>query len=283
VNGAAVLKECDRMSVSAERPRGILDPGAADGRLEFSWYPPSSDLADLVERHWSVRWDLTGEPPFVQEVLPHPGANLCFEPTGASVHGVITRRASHLLEGAGLTVGTMFRPAAFAGFAALPMRELVDRGVSLAIAFGSAGETLERAVERHDRADDRVAAVASFLRERRPPPDPTADLVERIVDWMLAAPAGTRVGDAARVHGLSARELQRQFSRYLGVGPKWVLQRYRLHEAAERIAAGGRGDWAEVAAELGYADQAHFIRDFRAVVGCTPGAYARRANQAPVG
>jgi AraC-like DNA-binding protein len=73
---------------------------------------------------------------------------------------------------------------------------------------------------------------------------------------------------------LSTRELQRRFSRYLGVGPKWVLQRYRLHEAAERIAAGGRGDWAGVAAELGYADQAHFIRDFRAVVGCPPGAYA---------
>jgi AraC-like DNA-binding protein len=262
------------MSLTAERPRGILNPSAADGRLEFSWFPPAGDLADLVERHWSVRWDLVGEPPFVQDVLPHPGANMCFEPHGASVHGAITRRASHRLEGAGMTVGTMFRPAAFAGFAALPMRELADRGVPLGIAFGLAGETLERQVERHDRAQDRVAAVESFLRERRPPPDPAADLVERIVDWMLAAPAGIRVSDAANQHGLSTRELQRRFSRYLGVGPKWVLQRYRLHEAAERIAAGGRGDWADVAAELGYADQAHFIRDFRAVVGCPPGAYA---------
>lgn len=90
---------------------------------------------------------------------------------------------------------------------------------------------------------------------------------------MLEAPAGTRATDVAAHHGLSTRALQRLFHRYVGAGPKWVLQRYRLHEAADRIAAGDRGGWAEVATDLGYADQAHFIRDFHALVGCTPGAY----------
>ena len=92
---------------------------------------------------------------------------------------------------------------------------------------------------------------------------------------MLTAPAAIRVSDAAREHGLSTRALQRLFSRYIGAGPKWVLQRYRLHEAAERIAAGDRGDWAQVAAELGYADQADFIRDFRALVGCSLATHAK--------
>ena len=52
---------------------------------------------------------------------------------------MITRRATHQLEGSSMTVGTMFRPAAFAGYAALPMRALADRGVSLATAFGAGG------------------------------------------------------------------------------------------------------------------------------------------------
>jgi AraC-like DNA-binding protein len=269
-----------QMAATAERPRGLLNPGAADGRLVFSWCPPASDLMDVVDRHWSVRWNLIGQPPFVQEVLPHPGANMCFEPHGASVHAVITRRASHRLEGAGMTVGTMFRPAAFAGYSPSPLRELADRGVSLAIAFGPRGSALEREVERHRDPDEQVGIVESFLREWRPAPDPAAELTGRIVAWMLTAPAGTRVSEAAREHGLSTRALQRLFSRYVGAGPKWVLQRYRLHEAAERIAARDRGDWAQVAAELGYADQAHFSRDFRAFVGCSPGAYAAacRAN-----
>ena len=59
--------------------------------------------------------------------------------------------------------------------------------------------------------------------------------------------------------------------------PKWVLQRIRLHEAAERM-ADGEGDWASLALDLGYFDQAHFIKAFKAVVGRSPADYALRAS-----
>ena len=74
---------------------------------------------------------------------------------------------------------------------------------------------------------------------------------------------------------LSVRKLERLFSAFVGVGPKWVIQRYRLHEAAERIAADATLDGATLAFELGYADQAHFIRDFRRLVGKSPAEYSR--------
>lgn len=262
------------MSATSESPQGLLRPDAAQGQLEFSWYRPADDLADLVERHWSVRWDLSDREPFVQDVLPHPGANLCFEPRAASVHGIITRRASHRLEGSGETVGTVFQPAAFASFTAVAMVDLVDRAASLAEVFGPDGPTLERNISDVVGDAARVAAIEGFLRARRPPPEPAAEEVGRMIAWMLAAPAGTRVTDVAREHGLSPRALQRLFRRYVGVGPKWVLQRYRLHQAAERIAAGLCAHWSDLVAELGYADQAHFIRDFRAAVGQSPGVYA---------
>jgi AraC-like DNA-binding protein len=54
-----------------------------------------------------------------------------------------------------------------------------------------------------------------------------------------------------------------------------VLQRYRLHEANERLKAEPRTSLVELALELGYVDQPHFVRDFKAVVGVTPGSYAR--------
>jgi AraC-like DNA-binding protein len=56
-----------------------------------------------------------------------------------------------------------------------------------------------------------------------------------------------------------------------------VLQRYRLHEVLERLAPGQPvADWTALALELGWFDQAHFIRDFRALTGTTPTAYRRR-------
>jgi AraC-like DNA-binding protein len=69
------------------------------------------------------------------------------------------------------------------------------------------------------------------------------------------------------------RRLERIFREYVGVSPKWVIQRYRMHEAAEQIAEGRAGDMGDLALRLGYFDQAHFIRDFKAIVGRPPGQY----------
>ena len=120
---------------------------------------------------------------------------------------------------------------------------------------------------------ERIAAVEAFLRARLPAPDGNVLVIDRIVRAMLEQPEIARVEDLARHHGMSARSLQRLFRAYVGVSPKWVLKRQRLHEAAERLADGG-GDWAALALELGYFDQAHFIKDFKALVGRSPPEYA---------
>ena len=74
--------------------------------------------------------------------------------------------------------------------------------------------------------------------------------------------------------GVSARPLQRLFRRYVGVGPKWVLQRFRLHDAQLLLESGDAPDLATLAADLGWSDQAHFSRDFQSTVGMPPGRYA---------
>lgn len=122
--------------------------------------------------------------------------------------------------------------------------------------------------------------VERFLRERRGRSDPGAELVAEVIAWMLRAAPRTRVDEVARAHGVSTRTLQRVFRANVGVSPKWVLKRYRLHDAAERIADGTVAGWASLARELGYFDQAHFISDFRALVGMTPSAYAAACSRA---
>jgi AraC-like DNA-binding protein len=74
---------------------------------------------------------------------------------------------------------------------------------------------------------------------------------------------------------LSERALQRLVRRRLGLTPKWLIQRRRLHEAAEHLRHQST-TLSEVAAMLGYADQPHFIRDFARVTGMTPGQFAAR-------
>ncbi|WP_307849519.1 helix-turn-helix domain-containing protein [Qaidamihabitans albus] len=76
--------------------------------------------------------------------------------------------------------------------------------------------------------------------------------------------------------GLSVRTLQRLFPDCVGVRPKWAIRVYRLNDAAKRISTDPGLDYARLAAELGYSDQAHFTRDFAAVTGIPPAAYGRR-------
>jgi transcriptional regulator GlxA family with amidase domain len=87
-----------------------------------------------------------------------------------------------------------------------------------------------------------------------------------------------RVEHVAAGAGTTVRSLQRLFTGYVGVGCKAVLARYRLQDAVGAIDSGDVDDLAGLAASLGWFDQAHFSRDFRALVGVTPSAYLRQAR-----
>ncbi|MGC2278440.1 MAG: helix-turn-helix domain-containing protein, partial [Candidatus Acidiferrales bacterium] len=67
----------------------------------------------------------------------------------------------------------------------------------------------------------------------------------------------------------------------VGVSPKWVIRRYRLHEAIEKFNSCSRPDWAQLALELGYFDQAHLINDFRSIVGYSPSQYQKLITKHP--
>jgi AraC-like DNA-binding protein len=120
-----------------------------------------------------------------------------------------------------------------------------------------------------------------FIHAQRLAPDPMVPMVNGIVARIMGERQITRVADLVSRTGIGERRLRRLFAEFVGVHPKWVIQRYRLHEAAERLAADEDVKLAALALELGYFDQAHFARDFRAIVGRTPAAHARTAASAP--
>ncbi len=255
---------------------GVLHAAAAAAKFTLTRYPPPADLALFVDFCWVIRWDLRGEPPHEQAILPHPNVNLAFEPAGASVYGVDTKIFSRRLSGEGKALGVRFRPGGLRPFHAQPISGLNDRVVPADGLFGPAASQAQAAVMADGADDDAMIAAASgLLRERRPAPDPVVDQVAGLVGRITEDPALRRVAQLAEVSGLPERKLQRLFSDYVGVSPKWVMRRARLHEAALRVEADGAGsvDWAALAADLGYADQAHLSRDFTTTLGVPPSRY----------
>jgi AraC-like DNA-binding protein len=262
-------------------PRGILKTAAADQRrYRHERYHPSADLDPYVEHYWVVGWDLRGLAPERAETLPHPNVHMVFERAGGSrIRGAGREKFSRLLEGKGDVFAVKFRPGGFYPFVGVPVSSFSDRTVPLHDVFGAEGEDLDRAVLAESADLDRINIVESFFRARLTDPDENVTRLTEIVYAVAKERGILKVEDLVERYGMNKRTLQRLFARYVGVSPKWVIQRYRLHEAAEQLATGAPVNQAEIALSLGYSDQAHFIRDFKAIVGVSPAAYAKAARQ----
>jgi AraC-like DNA-binding protein len=128
-----------------------------------------------------------------------------------------------------------------------------------------------------DRVEVMVAAMERYLLAAGPEPDPVAHQVQQLVAWAEEQHGLTRAEELAAHAGVSLRTLQRMFTEYVGIGPKWVIARYRILDAAAAAHAGGPVDWAALAARLGFTEQAHLTRVFTQVVGSPPETYRRQA------
>ena len=245
-------------------------------------YAPDPEFAGLVQRFWIPVWSVPPGADAPQRVLQYPVSLLVVAPTYARFYGVVSGLSTTTLSGRGWAVGVMGTPAAGYLIARASMAGYTDRFVDVAEVLGRDGERLAERV-RTAMTDDphaedaHAAAMAAFGDVLRPllPVDDEGTLVNRVVAFVEDRPDVLRVGQVCREFDLSERALQRLVQRRLGLTPKWLIQRRRLQEAAERLRGRSSG-LAEVAADLGYADQAHFTRDFAAVTGTTPGEFAAR-------
>jgi AraC-like DNA-binding protein len=261
---------------SVGKARGLLRHPPAPGAFHHARLAPPAALAEVVQHFWIVRWDLQGRPPQVRETLPHPNVHLVIESGNSRVQGVHTGRFARVLEGSGGVFGIKFRPGGFHPFLRKPVSTLRNRSLALCDVFGGRSAALESAVLSQSSDAGQVEAASAFLGACLPPMAEAVTRVGEIVDGICVDQGIRTLEDAATRWSMSVRSLQRLFNDYVGIGPKWVINRYRMHEALARLDEGGTVDWVALALELGYFDQAHFIRDFKALVGCSPAQYTRR-------
>lgn len=263
---------------------GLVDPASARQHFTLSRVAPEPELARLVDWHWVITWDLPPGASYTQVVVPHPCGNIVAEADIFAAHAMPAGLFERTLVGSGGVVGTKLRPGALRALAGLP--DAGRRGLALpAHAFlgptapdAGAAAVAEAVAGRPESA---VEHLTPLLREAAQRNRTAAgdDALGRVAEAFAAlrdlGPAEP-VTRLATVLGVTPRSLQRLFAEWVGVGPKWVLLRHRVHLAAELLAHDPGRDLAGLAAEVGYYDQAHFSTDFARATGSTPAAYARR-------
>jgi AraC-like DNA-binding protein len=253
---------------------GVLQHCPAPGSSRHTRYAPSAALANWVQHFWIETWDWDGAAPQHREVLPHPCVHLVFVPGRSRIFGVQLGRFIRELRGRGCIVGVKFRPGAFYPFLHRPVSGIANTSLPLEGLFVGAADA-EREVFASSDDAEMIDVASRFIAARLPRPDPAVGMACRIVEAVAADKGITRVEHILARWGIKERTLQRLFTRYVGASARWVIKRYRVYEALERLHSNEYSDWAHLALELGYFDQAHFINDFRKLVGCTPVDYHR--------
>ena len=152
--------------------------------------------------------------------------------------------------------------------------DLAARMVDIGDVLGREGRQLRERLgatcgwqNRFDLIEDFVADRASHL----PSPE-----IEFAYHRLARTSGGARITALAKEIGWSRKHLVDRFRSEIGLAPKPIARMMRFHQACRLARSGTVSGWARIAAESGYADQAHLAREFSALAGETPTAWARR-------
>ena len=267
---------------------GVLRPDELARHVRLDRAGCSPDLSPWVEYYWSLSWDLPPGTSYLSATLPHPACNLSVEhghqreavgDDPVVVTGVVTRRFDVTIRDAGWVYAAKFRPGGLAALTGVHARTLRDATVPASEVFDRATtddlRELGPDASTEDGARHFDAVLGRLTTTPATNPNPTDDYAQLldVITAMLGDRSLVRVSQVEERCAIGTRTLQRLFERYVGVTPKWVLSRYRMHDVVTDLDAGYGGSLADLAAKYGWFDRAHFTREFTKLIGMPPSAY----------
>ena len=260
--------------------RGVLRPSLSEGQFQHLRQAPNIALSPFVMHYWHVSWDLRGCQPQQQATLPHPNVHIVVEQERAYIYGVHSERFTRELAARGRVFGIKFTAGGFYPYYRKPIANLHNQALDINICCAFEDQDLAKQILAAPDFTAMCNVADHFLLRHLPEADPKLGFLDQLLKEIEKNRDLTSVEDLIEQTGLDKRSLQRLFQVYIGASPKWVIQRYRLHQAVAHVQNGKTSSWSDLALSLGYFDHAHFIRDFRAMIGMTPVEYEKSLQSA---
>ncbi len=268
----------NKRQIKSDYPKGVLDPKQGQQKFDLIRLLPSNGLDFFIEHYWIVKWNLNEGETYTTEILPYPSIHIVFERNYSRIVGVMEDKFTRQLEGSDKVLGIKFKPGAFFPFVKKSISELTNKFIKLDKYFNVDVEMLESSILNSDSEEEMINHAENFLLKAIPGKDDNIVLVNKIIDLTSEDRTIVKVDDIVNKVKINKRSLQRLFSQYVGVTPKWIIKRFRLHDAVDNISKSKKVNWSKLASELGYFDQAHFIKDFKLIIGKTPLEYEKQIN-----
>jgi AraC-like DNA-binding protein len=229
----------------------------------YQEYTTPAGLQAFVECLWTIRSDQ----PELHAVLPDACVDVIYSSDqGLRVIGTMSVRQDFIIEPHAELLGIRFHPGAAGRLVGCSFAELTDRAEPLESIWGCRASRLASELGNAATPALRLSALASAFRQ----PSLAKSPFEKALDLLRVSAGAAGLDYLADQCGLSPRQFRRRVAEATGVGPKHLVKVVRFRKAAGMAVSAACPDWAAIAAECGYFDQAHLIRDFRELGGCTP-------------
>lgn len=256
---------------------GILHQNKNKLNYDLRRYFPEGAVADLVEQYWYVDWTLEVGKEHVQQNLPDPNFHLVFDSGNAKLIGPVSKVFCYKMANSGKVLGVKFKAGALADFLPAPLAEFVNQELIASNYFTERAEALAYELS-HDLPDQVIFnKMQHFLAPFVQKPSRQQLAVSEQLELIKSTPEITSVQQLSERTHVGVRSLQRNFTKYLGLSPKWLIRKYRLHQALSELEK-HQVEICDLVVRLGYTDQSHLIRDFKDFLGTTPRGYKMESS-----
>lgn len=265
--------------------------------MGFQRIVPAPPLASAIEAIWD--WDMPAGAFGYERILPGPGAGLiinlledetrvyrddetrgCIRASGSVIGGPY--RQSWIIDTAEQVrvMGVNFRPGGVHALIGISAHELAQCDINLEDMLGASVRRLRERLLETACSMQRLALLEHWLRTLRAEPtwDTSILRAAAALGQIAEVPAIARL---QRETGYSAHRFGLLFRRHIGMTAKHYARLMRFRAVVELAHAAGQPDWARIAADGGYYDQAHLSHEFRRFAGITPSAFAALRGRYP--
>lgn len=216
-----------------ESPRGLLHERTSKQHFKLDLYNAPNGLEALVSNVWRVQWNLPVGQSYLQSNLPHPVQHIVLDPVrGSGMYGCVTKKFEYEIKGNGQVLGLKLFAGMGRAFWAEDLSEISDTYAPLQRLIGDGlTDELESDLNRERSIADILQAFSQSILPLANPISQSMRDAREAVEFIEASKETFRVGDVANQLGVNTRQLQRLFSAFVGMPPKWVIDRYRMLEA----------------------------------------------------
>ena len=253
---------------------GVLHQRQSAELYQLRRYLPDAALAELIEQFWLVDWDLRGKAAHIQQNLPDPNFHLVINTGTVTLLGPVSKSYSYEMQGRGQIIGVKFALGALAERLNFRPADFIDKQLEVEQVFNLDTSRLLSELSAANSDQQRVAILQSCFKPFAIAPSEQGARLRQLVSLIKQQSDITKVESLSEHSNLSVQAIQRCFRQYLGINPKWLIRKYRLHQALLLLEQQSV-EIADLVEVLGYTDQSHLIRDFKEFLDVTPAAYTR--------